>query len=111
MRWHTLSALVLAASCGKASTNASQPAPQFCDGDRLSIVTNDAPLAVDVYFQFAERNMIIGSVTPGSRTEFVLPAGIGWVSVRWQNPSDLQTNGPADIRRVRVRYDCRGRGP
>lgn len=111
MRWYALAVPILAASCGGNSTAVSPPALQACAGDRIAIVTNDAPLAVDVYFNSVEGSQIIGSVTPGSRTEFVLTSGIGSVSVRWQNPSELQTNGPADIRRVRTRHDCRGRGP
>jgi len=91
--------------CAKARVS-NPPQPGACEGDRVAIVTNNWTRAIDVYARQSGglTPIVIGTVLPGSREEFILPFDAAYVFLR---PTERTQGGIPLERQTSIRYHCR----
>ena len=97
--------LAAAAGCAKARVS-NPPQPGACEGDRVAVVTNNWTRGIDVYARQSGplTPIVIGTVLPGGREEFVLPFDATYVFLR---PTERAQGGIPLERQTSIRYLCR----
>jgi hypothetical protein len=86
-------------------TAAREPRAAACQGERIVIVTNNWNRAVDVYASAGSASpIILGSVLPGGRDEFVMPFESTYAYTR---PTDGAPTGNTTQGGAQLRYQCR----